>query len=444
MDDKQDTAEHAVSNVVTLSPEKLASAGIHLSKVATAEIRGMKTVSGTVGYDSTRYVIIEAPVDSVVEQLLVKPGQLVEQGDALAVLSGSDVALARSEINKCEADVRVARVDLDWNVETQKNLAQLLETLKQSPTIEDVVNQFEGKVLGEHRDHLLRTYTQYVLAHSIAERTKPLREQGVVSGKTAETRLSDQEAAAAEFLAACEQSEFDGRLALTRAQAEAEAAEQALAVSKEKLRLLLGPLAEASKSQSAGRFEIRAPFAGRIEASLTSPASRLTRGDAIMSLADTTMLWVSALIHQHDWDALVVSPTETVSVSFPALPDEQFEAKVSFVGPEVSPTTLAVSLVAELQNDDGRFRPGMFAWVDLPVDKPHQALVVPTSAVQRHESDAFVFVPDGPGRFRRVDVAIGLETPQQVEIKSGLTDGQEVVDQGAFFLKSELLLEHEE
>jgi hypothetical protein len=43
-----------------------------------------------------------------------------------------------------------------------------------------------------------------------------------------------------------------------------------------------------------------------------------------------------------------------------------------------------------------------------------------------------------------VDVKVGLETNEQIEIVSGLSAGDSVVDRGAFFLKSELLLEREE
>jgi RND family efflux transporter MFP subunit len=278
----------------------------------------------------------------------------------------------------------------------------------------------------------------------VAIRTKPLSKQGIVTGRVADARFSERDVASSEFTAACEQSEFNGRQALAKAEAELELAEQRLVVSKGRLRLLLGPLADASSEGVAGDFKILAPFDGRIEALVTSPATRLAQGEEILRLADTSILWVTALIHQHDWDVLQVDSTDSLSVTFPAIPHERFDAKFRFIGPEVSAKTRAISVVAELKNTSGRFRPGMLAWVDLPLEAAHKALVVPTSSLQRHESQAFVFISEGEDRFRRVDVIPGLETPERVEIKQGLATGQQVVDQGAFFLKSELLLEQDE
>ena len=68
---------------------------------------------------------------------------------------------------------------------------------------------------------------------------------------------------------------------------------------------------------------------------------------------------------------------------------------------------------------------------------------VPATAIVQNEDEKFVFVAASIDTFHRVDVTTGLETPYWVEIKEGLTEGQEVVDSGTFALKSELLLEHE-
>ena len=437
-------SEAEVLREVTLPHDKVTSANIRLSEVACIDLQRTKTVAATIDYNATRHLLVKAPVGCVVERCLVKPGQLVAQGDALAVLSGAEIALARTELKKCQADVRLAQMNFDWSKETQDNLKKLLATLIQRPSVESIESQFDGKRLGEHRDHLLNAYTQYVLASSVAQRSKPLGDQGIIAGKTAEARSSQRNMAAATFSSACERSEFEGRQDLAKAQAELELARQNLAVAGDRLRLLLGPLAENSATEAPGEFELRAPFAGRIEGLHTSTASRLAAGEPVLTLADTTYLWVSALIHQHDWDALQVRDTETVHLTVPAIPGETFSAKVSFVGAEVSPSTRAVSLVAELDNNQGRFRPGMFAWVDLPMEPLRKGFVVPPSAIQRHDSAAFAFVVEGDNHFRRVDVVTGIETPEFVEITQGLSAGQKVVDRGAFFLKSELLLEQEE
>jgi multidrug efflux pump subunit AcrA (membrane-fusion protein) len=80
----------------------------------------------------------------------------------------------------------------------------------------------------------------------------------------------------------------------------------------------------------------------------------------------------------------------------------------------------------------------------VPVGEQQQSLAVPSSAVQHHEVEAFVFVEEKPSTFRRVDVTTGLETADWIAITSGLRPGLLVVEEGAFFLKSELLLEAEE
>ncbi|MEO8498625.1 MAG: efflux RND transporter periplasmic adaptor subunit, partial [Planctomycetota bacterium] len=142
--------------------------------------------------------------------------------------------------------------------------------------------------------------------------------------------------------------------------------------------------------------------------------------------------------------ALSLATDQTLRLTVPAMPNAEFAAKVLFVGATVSSATLSIPLVAEVNNDAKLFRPGMFVWVDVPVAEPREALAVPVGAIQRHEEQAFVFVETSEDEFQRVDVETGIETPDWVEVTSGLTAGARVVDHGAFYLKSELLLEKEE
>jgi multidrug efflux pump subunit AcrA (membrane-fusion protein) len=164
----------------------------------------------------------------------------------------------------------------------------------------------------------------------------------------------------------------------------------------------------------------------------------------LFAIADTSTLWVTAQIYEREWAVLNERRVSEITLESPAVADRRISAKVLYVAVSASPETRAVPLVAEFVNEDGRFKPGMFAWVELPVGAPHEGLAVPAGAVTRHEQRSFVFVEDEPGTYRKVDVSVGLETPDWVEISHGLAAGQKVVDRGAFVLKSELLLAGEE
>ena len=167
-------------------------------------------------------------------------------------------------------------------------------------------------------------------------------------------------------------------------------------------------------------------------------------GSSLIVVADTSAMWVSAEIHERNWAALSAVQHGPIEVRAPALIDSVLRAEIRFVGAVVDPATRSVPLVAQLDNSEGRLKPGMFAWVEVPLESPRTAPVVPAAAIMRHENQPFVFVPLGRNAFRRVNVRLGLETRSAGEILEGLVAGDQVVDRGAFYLKSELLLEREE
>ena len=161
-------------------------------------------------------------------------------------------------------------------------------------------------------------------------------------------------------------------------------------------------------------------------------------------LADTTTMCVAAAIRENDWPAMSLRPGQQVTVSAPAIAGTTFQAIVQYVGREVDVESNSVPIVAKIDNHNGMLRPGMFVRVSLPIGEPHDAVAVRPQAVMQHQDEQFVFVAMNDRTFQRVGVVTGLATDQWVEVLSGLHTGQRVVDNGAFLLKSELLLEGEE
>jgi multidrug efflux pump subunit AcrA (membrane-fusion protein) len=200
-------------------------------------------------------------------------------------------------------------------------------------------------------------------------------------------------------------------------------------------------LSESSKNLS--EFAVQAPFAGRVERRGAVRSARIEAGKPLFVLADTAKLLVEAEIHERDWAVLEHASEGEIAIRVPALGEQPFATRTRYVGAEVSSASRSVPLVTEVDNAEGRLKPGMFVWVEAPLGKVRDACLVPAGAIMRHEGQAFVFVPLGGDRYRRVDVQTGLETREHIEIRSGLEPGQEVVARGAFYLKSELLLEKE-
>jgi cobalt-zinc-cadmium efflux system membrane fusion protein len=431
----------------TLTPEKIKEAGLHEATAQIKTIREQRTVPGSITYDTARHLEVTAPVDSVAVQVLAEPGQTINEGTPLVVLSSNAVGLARDEVLQREAELALARKEEARAEEIATNMQELMTLLKQRTKLPELEQEMKDKKLGDFREKLVGAYSKLRLTELAIESAESLTGQGAVARRITDERRSARETAAAVLASASETALFDAARASEKAKAAAEKADRLLTVSREHLVTLLGPFGDksaVSDREKLSEFTVRAPLASRVEERNVVAAARMPAGSSLFTLADTREMRVSAEIHERDWEALKLPPGEILSIRVPALKEAAFEAKVRYVGSQVSPDTHSVPLVADLDNSQGRFKPGMFVWVEVPLAGGKEALVVPRGAIMRHEGEPFVFVPEGNNSFRRVDVETGLETSTGVEILTGLRAGDRVVDQGAFVLKSELLLEREE
>ena len=436
----------APPTTVQLPPEKLAAADLSLATTQLQPVQSTRTVPGSITYATARRLPVNSPVAGVVVKVLVEPGEQVAAHQPLAELSSPEVGLARDEAQKREADLELARHEEGRRSRIADNVEALLVLLQQKPTVAAVEAAVEERSFGEYREKIVGAYSKLMLAERTERDTARIGENAL-SGRLVEERKSAREVAAAQFATACDLARFECRRDQEKAKFAREQAERLLAVAQQAVQNLLGPLADMTPVTDRNRLsELRllAPLAGRIEERHAVQNARVTAGGPLFTIGDTSVLWVSAEIHERDWAALDVAQQGAIAVRVPALNNLELQAQVRFVGAQVAETTRSVPLVAELPNAGGRLKPGMFVWVEVPLALPREALVIPAGAIMRHENQPFVFVPAGDGAFRRVDVEIGLTADSRVEITSGLKLGDTVVDHGAFFLKSELLLEREE
>ena len=123
---------------------------------------------------------------------------------------------------------------------------------------------------------------------------------------------------------------------------------------------------------------------------------------------------------------------DPVQVTVSAASEEPFEGVIHTVSPAAGQTgTYAIEV--ELDNPDGLLKSGMFAEVVFTGDRSENTVILPRSAVLSDTQGDYVFV-ENSGTVRRADVETGIDNGNEIEITSGLSEGDRVVVKGQEYL----------
>lgn len=171
---------------------------------------------------------------------------------------------------------------------------------------------------------------------------------------------------------------------------------------------------------------IRAPFAGRVGLRNVSVGSYVSPGTVITTLDDTSVIKLDFSVPEVFLSTL--QEGLQVSARTAAYPDVEFHGKVSSIDSRLDPISRSIVVRAHIDNKDGRLRPGMFMTVKLiRADAP--TLMLPEEALVPEGSRKFAFVVRD-GKAGRTEIQIGRRRPGEVEIVSGLQEGDLVVTEG--------------
>lgn len=454
---EEPAADEVLTDVLDLPKEKVAAAELQFASATSTELIHEHVVPGRLQYDDRQHIVLRSATNGIITRLLVKPGQIVQAGDTVVELNSPEVGNARADALQRQSELKLAVETRDWEKATCDGLTKLSEAIRRRDAVSKIRRDFEGVTLGKSRETLLSAYSDLLLAETQLAAAEENQRNGVISTRTLEERSSNRDQFEAVLTASLEEQAFLASQSCRKAEASVKDAERRLRISLQNVRTLLGSTAgtvTAISTDSANAeaemaddqlslVQLKAPFAGTIERCNFSNSERVEAGEPLLTLANTTSLWVSADLRQREWRALQLQPGDKIRVMTTLEGIESREAVVHFAGREVDVATNAVPLVAVIENPDGRLRPGMFVRVAIPVSDPRKSLAVPESAILEHDQKSFVFTPENDHTFRRIDVEPGLRTNGFVEILSGLKDGDQVVASGGFLLKSEMLLQGE-
>ena len=126
---------------------------------------------------------------------------------------------------------------------------------------------------------------------------------------------------------------------------------------------------------------------------------------------------------------------DVVNVTLPTLDAAPMSASVIEVGVSAGAGRTAFPVTARLHEDHAAIRPGMAAEVEFRFAGDGEGrLLVPTVAVGEDRTGRFVFVfepkADGVGTARRRAVELGSVSFEDIEITSGIREGETVITAG--------------
>jgi RND family efflux transporter MFP subunit len=178
------------------------------------------------------------------------------------------------------------------------------------------------------------------------------------------------------------------------------------------------------------------PIHGHVVEKRVVEGAAVEAGQRVLRIVDHSVLWLDAQVFEQDL-ALVTLGLQG-RARFTGLPGRDVTGTVIFVHPHVDPMTRAGAVRLEVPNPDLTLRPGMYATVELVVERRAHALQLPREAVIDTGARQVVFVALGGGRFEPRRVTLGARGEDgAVEVQAGLAPGEIVVTSGQFLLDAE-------
>jgi multidrug efflux system membrane fusion protein len=266
--------------------------------------------------------------------------------------------------------------------------------------------------LGQTQANLVRDTAQHKYAQAESERYTSLVDQGIVARDQGEQLKSNADSLAGTLTA--------DQAAISSARAQI-LADQA-AIDTVKLQLVY--------------CRITSPLAGRIGLRLVDKGNIVHATDT-GGLVVITQLQPIAVVFNIAEDSLrQVMPKFSAGVKFPVLAyDRDLRRKLAdgtllTIDNQVDPTTGTVKFKAVFENQDNALFPNQFVNARLLFDTRHNAVIIPTAAMQRSPQSTYVYVVAKDRTVKMRNIVTTLTEGDNAAVDSGLAPGEVVVVDG--------------
>jgi RND family efflux transporter MFP subunit len=356
-------------NSANNGPDPLTRPIVAAAKVHRADLT--RALAVTAEFRPYQEIDVHAKVAGYVKRIYVDVGDRVKEGQLIAVLEipelQDEVQTAEASVSKSQEEIRRAQADLE------------------------------------------RAQSAHEVAH------------------LAYSRLADVSRTRPGLVA---QQEIDDALGRDRvAEAQVATSKASLSAAEQQLRV-----AQADREKVRTLFayaQIKAPFTGVVTKRYADTGSMIQTGISsqtqsmpLVTLAQENLLRLVIPVPESAVSKIRLGSAVEVNVS--AL-GKKLEGKVARFADQVDMATRTMHTEVDVPNPTGELVPGMYASASLLLTDERNALTVPVQALTRAEDSVTVFFIDKQNKLEERSIKTGIETPDQVEVVSGLQEGDLVV-----------------
>ncbi len=191
-----------------------------------------------------------------------------------------------------------------------------------------------------------------------------------------------------------------------------------------------------------GRLKVVSPIRGRVVMLHANIGGMISERQTIADIVDISQLRAVGQIKEADLPAVIRALKKgniNGFISTQAYPGFQFPVQALSTDAGLKAETRMLEILLAVKNPDELLRPGMFIEGTLQIGEGTEKPALPATAILEDDGKQFVFVMHNDSMLIRRNVTIDGQQGGKVFIGSGIKIGDEVVSEGAFLLKSDVL-----
>lgn len=397
---------------------------IPLTEVRAQTVSENFQSAGNLTIDPDRESHVGSPLNGRITSVQATVGDRVTQGSPLAVLTSPEITRTLAEYHHAELRLEQAR----------RSLAGTQQLIRLGDETRRPIEEAREKIVETRADLAVRRSDRDFAARNL-QRVESLFKLGVVTKREVEKARAELYQAKtreqqAEQLLQLSQHHMGREQTLSSSGARTGPklieSETELALAQEQVRHL-GSIVKNlgfDPGSESGGLVLRAPRAGRVTERNVSLGEAVKAEEDLFRIVDTSTLWLWIHLREAELGQAPVGALATLHTA--ADPKATFQGRVSYVAPLLDATTRTVQARILVDNRQGRLKPGMFVQATFKDEAPQTLLTLPASSVTVEGTQHVVFRPTGKG-FQRVEVEVGRQGGDWVQIKKGLQKGDRVV-----------------